>query len=113
MTLSVLLFRGGSGVAGPTGLADNGKFVKQPVFVVSASGRIKWVDYIPVKQFPSTTALQADRYDDNGALTVVMLGSVAGKIAWTDYLPIVEVADPDTGKWRYDALGFLPVVAIV
>lgn len=96
-----------------SGLTDNAAYDHQKVFVVSSSGRKRWVEYVPVKQFPATTAAKAGRYDTDGALTVVILGSASGLREWVDYWPVVEVADSDNGKWRFDDLGFLPVVALV
>lgn len=96
-----------------SGLTDNGTYRKLPVFVVSPASRTRWVSYIPIKQFPSTVSAKADRFDDDGALSVKILSSNSGKVEWVDYYPVVEVTDPNTGKWRTDDLGFIPVVAIV
>jgi hypothetical protein len=113
MTLLTVFTLGGTGAV-VSGLPDNGTaYNKQPVFVVSPTGRVRWTSYIPIKQFPLTSAAKADRTDDDGALTVTVLGSASGLTEWVDYWPVVEVADPDTGKWRTDSVGFLPVVAIV
>lgn len=96
-----------------SGLPDNGKYRKLKVFVVASAGRVRWVSYIPIKQFPSTTSIKADRFDDDGALSVQILSSNSGLVEWVDYYPVVEVADSNAGKWRVDPLGFIPVVAIV
>jgi hypothetical protein len=113
LILHNLDFAGGDGEDAPEGLEDNGTYKKRPIFLVSAVGRTRWVHYWPIKQFPLTTSAQADRYDDDGALTVDILASNSGLTEWVDYIPCVEVADPDTGKWRTNDTGFLPVVAVV
>lgn len=97
----------------PTGLTNNGTYRMIKVFVVSSTGRVRWVSYVPMKQFASTTPAQADRFDDNGALTIKVLSDVTGLTEWVDYLPVVMVADANTGKWRYDDTGFIPVVPVV
>lgn len=92
------------------GLTDNGTFVKRPIFLVSPSGKVKWVDYIPIKEI-LVSSIQADRFDDVGALSVKELGSVTGLVAWVDYIPCALVSDPNT--WRTDDIGYIPVVKIV
>lgn len=109
LTIQAVTLRGS---APGVGLSDN-HYRKIRVFYVSASGRVRWVSYIPVKTFLSTDPKKVDRYDDDGALSITALSSTSGLREWVDYIPVVEVSDPDSGKWRFDATGFLPVVPII
>lgn len=109
MLLALLRNLGQAGGNGVT-LATSAAYKK--VFVVSAAGRVKWVSYIPVKQYPSTTTYERNRFDDLGALDVYFLSSVTGLREWVDYIPVVEVTDPDSGKWRYNDTGFIPVLSV-
>lgn len=80
------------------------------VFVVSATGRTKWVDYIPVRQVVPGTD-KTNRYDQDGALPVTILGSVTGLREWVDYTPVVEVAS-STNQWRCEADGYIPIIGV-
>lgn len=98
-------------VYGPGGgLANPGNLTFRNVFQVSASGRVKWVNYFPVK-FIVVTAAKANRFDSDGAMAVKELTSVVGLREWVDYTPVV--ISTDSGTWRYDDTGYIPVVRIV
>lgn len=89
--------------------SSGGVLKVRKVLIVSASGRTRWVHYIPCKQ---ATSPSVGRYDNNGAVEVQLLGSGSGLTEWVDYIPIVEVADSDSGKWRYDNAGFIPILIV-
>lgn len=96
--------------SGQPGLPDTGRYLKKKVFAVSPSGKVKWVDYIPVHQHPEVLPQNADRYNDNGAITVQVLSSVTGLTAWRDYTPIVDVGSG--GRWRFDSNGYIAIVPV-
>lgn len=80
---------------------------KKIVFVLSdLTGLVRWVDYIPVAVVPGC---EAGRYEENGCWATLPLASDSGKVAWVDYIPVGEVAPDDTGKWRYENNGWMPV----
>jgi hypothetical protein len=102
-------FTTASSAAGFSGMSNLMKIVN--VYVVSATGRTKWKDYIPVKQVtPGATSVNT--FNQDGAIAVVMLGSNAGLVEGKDYIPVVEVVDPDVGRWRTDNTGFIPIIAL-
>ena len=70
----------------------------------SATGLVKWVDYLPVKV---ENALKRGSYDDDGCLHVTALANVEGLIAWVDYIPVHVVSGGK--RWRYDDDGYIPV----
>lgn len=77
------------------------------VFVITPSGsQVRWVDYIPVK---AVTPSRNDSYDTDGAIRVEELESASGLVAWLDYVPVSEDAGEASGKWRFDANGWIPV----
>lgn len=77
------------------------------VFVIVPSGsQVRWVDYIPVSEVVPT---RVDSYDAAGAIRVEELESAAGLTAWVDYVPVSEDAAEASGKWRFDANGWIPV----
>lgn len=76
------------------------------VYVVSAEGLTRWVDYIPVRQVVPTSL---NTFDVGGAVGVYSLASNSGLTAWVDYVPVVEVSDSDN-RWRYESDGWIPVV---
>jgi hypothetical protein len=78
------------------------------VYLVSSSGRTKWVDYIPIKLIVPSIE-QVNRFDDTGALGCIVLTSPIGQ-EWVDYIPCVVVAD--TLKWRFDTTGYIPMVEV-
>lgn len=78
------------------------------IAVVSPTGE-KWTDYIPVKFIETIADSKINTYDLDGAIAADQLSSVSGKQAYTDYVPVVEVTDPDSGKWRTDGNGFIPL----
>lgn len=98
------------------GWVDNTKFPSwimkiSKVLVVTTTNRTKWIHYIPVKQVvPSSDSV--NRYDQQGAVAVQILSSGTGLREWVDYIPVVEVADADSGRWRTDNTGFIPIVGI-
>lgn len=94
------------------GLPDNGDYDKTPIYLVSPSGKTRWVDYIPIKEIIVTPS-EVDRFDDLGALSVKELSNVTGLTPWVDYKPCALVSDPDSGEWRFDDTGYIPVVKIV
>lgn len=78
------------------------------VYVVSASGRTKWVDYIPVT-YVAASGPKIDTWDDDGGLAVVTLADVTGLVEWVDYIPVVETG---SSKNRYDDSGYIAVVEV-
>lgn len=78
------------------------------VYIVSSSGRVAWVDYLPVRQVTPTTP-NLNTFNEAGAVGVYSLSSISGLTAWVDYTPVVEVSD-SSNKWRAEADGFIPVV---
>lgn len=82
------------------------------ILVVSASGRVKWVNYIPVKRVtPGTNS--TNTFNSDGAIGVTILASGTGLTEWVHYTPVVEVVDGDSGRWRTDNTGFIPIVEIL
>jgi len=81
------------------------------VLVVSAVGRTKWVNYLPVKQV-TPGASSTNTFNNDGAIGVSILSSGSGLTEWVDYIPVVEVSDPDSGRWHTDNTGFIPIVEI-
>jgi hypothetical protein len=78
----------------------------------SVTGLIRWVHYIPV-QFPASVPTnEYDRVDPNGAVTCTVLSSTAGLVQWVDYVPVFLTSDPASGKWRFDANGWIPLVRL-
>lgn len=98
---------GGTAESQGTGASHVMKISK--CFIVSASGRTKWVNYIPIKQ---VTPGSVGRWDNDSAIEMEILSSVTGLVEWKDYIPVVEVADADSGRWRYDNTGFIPIVGV-
>jgi hypothetical protein len=80
------------------------------VFVVTTTNRTKWVDYIPVRQVVPG-ADKTNRYDQDGALPVTILGSVTGLREWVDYTPVVEVG-ASTNQWRAESDGYIPIIGV-
>lgn len=77
------------------------------VFVITPSGsQVRWVDYIPIS---NVTPTRNDSYDTDGAIRVEELESASGLTAWVDYIPVSEDAAEASGKWRFDANGWIPV----
>ena len=77
------------------------------VFVIVPSGsQVRWVDYIPVSAVTPTTN---DSYDTAGAIRVEEIEDATGLVAWVDYVPVSEDAAEASGKWRFDANGWIPV----
>jgi hypothetical protein len=83
------------------------------VYVVSASGRTKWVDYIPIKYITISDVQKVNTYNDDGALAVTTIVDTTGKVEWTDYKPVVVSADPTSGQYTYNDLGYLRVTEVV
>lgn len=97
----------------PSGLVDNGTYRKLQIFELSSvAGLRRWVDYIPVQFFNTTSAAEADRFDREGAITVKVLTSTSGLRSWVDYIPVFVTTGPASGRWRYDDDGFLPLVQV-
>lgn len=71
----------------------------------SVTGRVRWIDYIPV-QVVVPAANKQNRYDDNGCLVVRPLASIAGLKEWIDYVPVFP---ENTDQWRYDDDGYLRI----
>lgn len=92
-----------------TGTGSSGVFKVRKALVVSTTGRAKWVNYIPVKQVTTPTVGTSN---NDGAVEVELLGSGSGLAEWVDYIPIVEVVDGDSGKWRYDNSGWIPILFV-
>ncbi len=84
----------------------NTTFKVKTFTLASLTGLTRWVDYIPVKE---VTPGRVDSYDNNGAVSVAPLANETGSIRWVDHLPVGVVADADSGKWRTDNAGFIPV----
>ena len=82
---------------------------KTKVYVVSATGKKRWYDYIPLKM--TGNPLKIGRYDFDGAKSVTTLASPVGT-AWVDYIPVVLVTDPDSGRYRFDDTGFIPAIEV-
>jgi hypothetical protein len=80
------------------------------VYVVSAAGRTRWVDYIPVRQV-SPGSGRTSTFAQDGAIPVTMLASITGLREWVDYIPVVEVAD-SANVWRTEADGWLPIISV-
>ena len=98
-------------LSGSGGAALHGA-VRKVIYVVSPTGKTKWVDYLPVKiNFPNSADI--NRYNDIGALGIHTLSSNSGLVAWVDYIPVVIVGTTDAKKWRYDDDGHLPVVEVI
>jgi hypothetical protein len=99
----------GETAAPDTGTGSGGVFKIRRALVVSTTGRAKWLNYIPVKQVEGSTP---GTYDNNGAVEIELLVSGVGLTEWLDYVPIVEVVDGDSGKWRYDNSGWIPILFV-
>jgi len=80
------------------------------VYVVGASGRTKWVDYIPIKYHALPNNQKVNRYEDDGALGVTTITSTVGMREWVEYIPVVVVSD--VKGWRYDDDGYIRVVEV-
>lgn len=79
------------------------------VYEVSSTGRTRWTNYIPVK-FTTNPAVTPNYF--GGAVAVDSLSDVTGLVEWVDYIPVVAVSDDDSGAWRTDNNGFIPLVEI-
>lgn len=75
----------------------------------SATGRKKWIGYIPVKRVGTAEAKDIGSTNENGCWYVHYISSVTGLKEWIDYTPCFLVSSPAAGKWRYDDLGWIPV----
>jgi hypothetical protein len=89
----------------------SGPFRIRHALVVSATGRTKWIHYIPVQQV-EPAAEDIGTFDNTGAIEVKLVGDPTGMTEWEDYIPIVEVADGEAGKWRYDNSGWIPILFV-
>ena len=83
------------------------------VYVVSTSGRTKWVHYIPIKYITITDVQKVNSYSDDSALAVTTLSDVTGKVEWVDYKPVVVSSDPAAGAYTYNDAGYLRVTEVV
>jgi hypothetical protein len=103
---------GGTTPTTTTGFSGMPQLMKIPnVYIITAGSRTKWKDYIPVKQVtPGTNS--TNTYNNDGAIAVVILVSNSGLVEGKDYIPVVEVTDPDSGRWRTDNTGFIPIIGI-
>ena len=97
------------GTSPDRGTKSTGVLKVRKILVVSPSGRTKWVSYIPVKQVTSPTT---GTTDNNGAIEVKLLTSGTGLTEWVDYIPVVEVTDAEVKKWRYDNIGWIPIILV-
>lgn len=86
-------------------------FKTNKILLVSPSGT-QWVDYIPVKQLYPPTEEDVNRWTNQGAVAVEIISSGIGLAAWKDYIPAVEVGYQNSGRWKTDNIGFLPIVDI-
>jgi hypothetical protein len=96
----------------PTSVSDargGGPFKVPYGYIVSATGRARWRSYVPVQQVVPTVH-EINTYAAEGAITVDLLDDVTGLTEWIDYIPIVEVSDGESGKWRFDNDGWIPVI---
>ena len=73
---------------------------------VSPTGKVAWVDFIPVEE---VTPTRSDSYDNGGAIRVEEVASIAGLREWEDYIPVAVINQPAAGKWRFDNTGYIPV----
>lgn len=71
----------------------------------SITGKVRWIDYLPVQIVVPATNKQ-NRYDDDGCLVVRPLASIAGLTSWIDYIPVYP---ENTDQWRYDDDGYLRI----
>jgi hypothetical protein len=79
------------------------------ILPITPTGLVKWVDYIPIKMYPSTLVENVNRTNDLGALASETLTIPEG-VAWVNYLPVAHVTDPESKRWRTDDTGFIPFV---
>ena len=100
------LAAGATASAGVGSLSQAGRI---NVYVVSASGRTKWSDYLSCRVVTPGAGM-VNRCENDGALGVKTLSSVSGLVEWVDYIPIVLTTDE--GRWRYDEDGFIPIVEV-
>jgi hypothetical protein len=77
------------------------------VGVVSAEGRRKWVDYIPVVMISGETPHSHDTYNNDGARGAGVFTSLAGRQEWVDYIPVVSVDEVPGKIWRSDEDGYM------
>lgn len=87
----------------------NGAFAIKAFVLVSLTGLVRWVDYIPVKE---VVPGRARSYDADGSIPVVELANETGSVRWVDHIPVGEVADDDSNMWRTDNAGFIPVTGL-
>jgi len=78
----------------------------------SVAGLRKWVDYVPVRY---RVGVEADSFDDEGAVGVVTLEDADGLVPWVDYIPVYDTTpeggEPDTGKeWSFSDDGYIPII---
>lgn len=93
------------------GTRAGGIFKVRKALVVAASGRTKWVHYIPVKQV-TPADINRGTYNNDGAIEVNLLGSSVGLTEWVDYIPVVQVSDVEFERWRTDNTGWIPVIFV-
>ena len=103
LQLNNLLETGGTG---PTLPSFSGP--KFRMYVVSASGRTRWVGYIPI-QLVSIDEAAIGRYDADGGIPAIILSSTSGLTEGVDYIPVVEEG---AAPWRYDNDGYKRVVQV-
>lgn len=75
--------------------------------IVSTTGLVRWVDYIPVKQTASVPHV-SNSYNANGAMELDVLGDTTGLQAGLDYIRVYE-DNAATIPWSTNAGGYIPV----